>query len=214
MFGVDPKPLSLAALDVETHSHYYSVLEWIREMELMGGCVNEEAEENLEMARDWMKRAYDKGKIESGSGAGDLILLKKHNRKSGLDPHFKGPYPVLRRKGPNVLIQQEDTKGRKVEKWVHLNRCKRFIPDPGQLPVILTESHVRPSTETRDQERYSTDVTESEEYESDIPDEFKLSGTEPTDVPLRKSERMRKPSRKFLEAQWSNELSDDSYNRD
>ena len=68
-------------------------------MELMGGCVNEEAEENLEMARDRMKRAYDKGKSESGSGAGNLILLKKHNRKSGLDPHFKGSYPVLEEKG-------------------------------------------------------------------------------------------------------------------
>ena len=56
MFGVDPKPLSLAALCVETQDCNYSVLEWVKEMEHMGECVSEEVEENLEIARGRMKR--------------------------------------------------------------------------------------------------------------------------------------------------------------
>ena len=61
MFGVDPKPLSLAALDVEKHA-YYSGLEWVKKME-MERCVVEEVEENLEIVREKMKIAYDRVKV-------------------------------------------------------------------------------------------------------------------------------------------------------
>ena len=128
IFGVDPKPLSLAALDVVTTQSESGL-----KME-MGKCVVEEVEENLEIAREKMKRAYDSGKSDSGISIGDLVLLKKRNRKSGFDQHFKGPYPVLKRAGPKVLINQE-AKGRKTKKWLHLNQCRRFVPYPCQFSI-------------------------------------------------------------------------------
>lgn len=210
MFGVDPKPLSLAALGAETQDCNYSVLEWVKEMEHMGGCVKEEVEENLEIARGRMKRAYDRGKTESKVSAGDLVLLRKHNRKSGLEQCYKGPYSVLSRKGPNVLINQ-DSKGRNIEKWVHLNQCKRFTPHitSDYSTVGNVGAHMYPQTEIRDSPEYPT---ANDEYEPDTPDESEPSNRETTLVPVRRSGRIRKPSKKLLEAQWSEELSDDSEN--
>ena len=114
------------------------------------------------------------------------------------------------------MINQE-AKGRKIEKWVHLNQCKRFVPDPCQRAAITpaisnaVDSHIDPSSEAGDSQGLSS---ENEEYEPDTADGSELSYTEPMSAPLRRSERLRTSSRKFLEAQWSDELLDDSENQD
>ena len=85
MYGVEPKSLGVAGLDLETENHYYSFLEWTKELQELEGMVNEEVEENLGTARAKMKRAYDIGKCESTAKAGDLVLVRNHSRRSGLD---------------------------------------------------------------------------------------------------------------------------------
>ena len=122
MHGVEPKSLGVAGLDLETENHYYSFLEWTKELQELEGMVNEEVEENLGTARAKMKRAYNIGKCEYTAKAGDLVLVRNHSRRSGLDQCFKGPFIVLKRIGPNVMIRQEKGGGKTVEKWLHLNR--------------------------------------------------------------------------------------------
>ena len=87
---------------------------------------------------------------ESSVDIGDMILLKNQNRKSGLDHRYNGPFTVIRRKGPNIQIRQANG----VEKWVHLNRCKKLLPNPldqhGNNPTQIMDGetgHDDPSTE-------------------------------------------------------------------
>ena len=90
MYGVDPRPLSGSVLESDLQEQYYSVLDWVMEMEQLEGMVNDEVEENLTQARSKMKKCYDRGKEESSVDIGDMILLKNQNRKSGLDQQYTG----------------------------------------------------------------------------------------------------------------------------
>ena len=129
MYGIDPKPLSMATLDKEVQGHYYSVIEWIEENQRLEGMVNEEVEENLVQACHRMKSIYDTGKKDSEIRPRDYVLVRVHTRKSGLDRQFEGPYTVLQHKGPLVLIRY--IKGKRASnKWIHLNRCKQYMPIP------------------------------------------------------------------------------------
>eukprot|EP00800_Vazella_pourtalesii_P000716 TRINITY_DN10626_c0_g2_i3.p1 TRINITY_DN10626_c0_g2~~TRINITY_DN10626_c0_g2_i3.p1 ORF type:complete len:165 (+),score=5.00 TRINITY_DN10626_c0_g2_i3:169-663(+) len=129
MYGIDPKPLSIATLDKEVQGHYYSVIEWVEENQSLETMVNKEVEDNLIQARHRMKSIYDTGKKDSEIMPGDYVLVKSQTRKSGLDRQFEGPYTVLQHKGPLVLIRY--IKGRRASnKWIHLNRCKQYMPIP------------------------------------------------------------------------------------
>ena len=72
-----------------------------------------------------MKKVYDAGKGESNVKAGDLVLVRNSTRKSGLYQCFKGPFVVVKRNGPNIMIGQEKGENKTVEKYLHLNRCKQ-----------------------------------------------------------------------------------------
>ena len=67
---------------------YDSVLVWVTELEFMEDMINDEVGENLTQARANMKNYFDKGKVDSKIGIGDLVLLKSQNRKSSLDQKF------------------------------------------------------------------------------------------------------------------------------
>ena len=41
-YGVDPKPLSAAYLELSTREGYDSVLDWVTELELMENMINDE----------------------------------------------------------------------------------------------------------------------------------------------------------------------------
>ena len=68
--------------------------------------------------------------------AGKGVLVRNSTRKS-LDQCFKGS-SVVKRNGPNIMIRQEKGENKTVEKWLHLNRCKQYIPGyigPYTLPI-------------------------------------------------------------------------------
>ena len=67
-------------------------------------------EENLEIAREKMKRAYDRGKSDSGISIGDLVLLKKNNRKS------KGPFQRTLSCSEEIWTEHVDQSGGKGQK--------------------------------------------------------------------------------------------------
>ena len=113
-------------------------------------------------ARSKMKICYDKGKEETSVDVGNMILLKNQNRKSGLDQQYNCPSTGIKRKLPNIQIRQ----GNGVEKWVHLNRCKKFLPTPyyqqgNNLRQIMNEetAHDCPSTEPNSSQEDSAEDT-------------------------------------------------------
>ena len=166
--------------------------------------VNEEVEENLGSARDKMKRAYDTGKGKSTAGPGDLVLVKNHSRRSGRDQCFKGPFTVLKRNGPNVLIRQEKAEGITVESWLHLNRCKLYALDPLTSLMTVPSIGINPGAE-----RGLPEVTSDEDTFYGFPDELGGECTTNEPVSPRKSNRIRKPSKKLVEAQWMDDLTED-----
>ena len=85
MYEVDLKPIVTTSLIIKTQDCGYNPLEWTKEIQSSSEIVNEEVKENLGQSRDRMKRAYDKGKVNSDVKPEDLILLDNRVRKSGLD---------------------------------------------------------------------------------------------------------------------------------
>ena len=55
MYGVDPKPLSAAYLELSPREGYDSVIDWVTELELMEDMISDEVGENLTLARANMK---------------------------------------------------------------------------------------------------------------------------------------------------------------
>ena len=74
MYGVEPKSLSIAGLDIEPseiQGHYFSVIDWIKEMQLMEGLVNQEVNGNLDQARKRMKNGMIRVKLPPTSKEGN-----------------------------------------------------------------------------------------------------------------------------------------------
>ena len=63
MYGVDPKPLSAANLELSTREGYDSVLDWVTELELMEDMITDEVGVNLTQVRAYMKNYFDKGTV-------------------------------------------------------------------------------------------------------------------------------------------------------
>ena len=153
-----------------------------------------------------MKNYFDKGKVDSKIGIGDLVRLKNQNRKSCLDQKFDGPYAVIHRKGPNVLIKQRIRKERFVEKWIHLNRCKPYLPklyfpnDYRTTPADIGLPTGYDSEDDPSEEGYTTDPLQNPEFDEIV-----------ADVGPRTSNRIRKPSRKLIESEWLDDLPDDIF---
>ena len=63
MYGVDPKHLSAAYLELSTREGYDSVLDRVAELEFMEDIISYEVGENLTQARANLKNSFDKGKI-------------------------------------------------------------------------------------------------------------------------------------------------------
>ena len=80
MYGIDPKPLSIATLDKEVQGHYYSVIGWVEENQSLETMVNKEVEDNLIQAGNRMKSKYDTGKKDSEILPGDYVLVKSQTR--------------------------------------------------------------------------------------------------------------------------------------
>ena len=72
-------------------------------------------------AKSRSKQYYDRARVSPSSRrivAGDQVMVRVEER-SGLDPMFRGPYPVIRTVGANVVVRVGDS-----EKCVHMNRVK------------------------------------------------------------------------------------------
>ena len=205
MYGIDPKPLSTAFSKISTREGYDSILDWVTELELMEDMINDEVGENLTQSRATMKNYFDKGKVDSKIGIGDLVLLKNQNRKSSLDQMFDGPYAVIHRKGPNVLIKQRIGKERSLEKWIHLNRCKPCLPK-----LYFPNCYRTKAADIGLPERYGSEDDSEEEYTT-VPVQNPEFEEIVSDVGPRTSNRIRKPSRKLIESEWLDDPSDDSF---
>ena len=89
----------------------------------MENLINKQVNDNLTEARARMKTAYDRGKKDTICYPGDWVYVKNQRRRSGLSPHFEGPYPVLSRRGPNVKLRTLII----MEKMA--NTCKKYASD-------------------------------------------------------------------------------------
>ena len=200
MYGIDPKPLSIATLDKEVQGHYYSVIGWVEENQSLETMVNKEVEDNLIQARHRMKSIYDTGKKDSEIMPGDYVLVKSQTRKSGLDRQFEGPYTVLQHKGPLVLIRY--IKGRRASnKWIHLNRCKQYMP----IPYPEVERTLASTDESEHSgESDSSDMPQRKIESYDRGPEVRESmGEEPNGtIQPRRSERIRRLPERFRDSSW------------
>ena len=147
----------------------------------------------------------DVGKEDSRVGAGDWILLENKTRKSGLDHKYDGPFTVMERRGPNVLVR-EDKRGKIKNKWVHLNRCKAFAPPPATLhrSAFQTDHDMSESdsvtTETNISHGDDTELSDQDAAD-DLDSDTEECSNQASEFP-RKSGRMRRLPKKLSEAGW------------
>ena len=157
MYGVDPKPTFRSEWDLALQDTYNSVLEWVEELQDMEDLVNEQVNDNLTEARARMKTKYDRGKKDTICHPGDWVYIKNQRRRSGLSPHFEGPYPVLSRRGPNIKLRTRNGK----EKLVHLNRCKKCPQPNTEIRLEIADARDQSSQDTALSEPGSSSETGS-----------------------------------------------------
>ena len=125
-FGRQPRApidMLISSNETGTNSTDFEYLEILLEKKeaLIEVARNNQADSRL-VAKNW----YDTDKRVSNINTGDLIMLKKEQRKDALDVKFEGPFEVRERRG--VIVQIAMGSGKK---WVHLNRCKEYERGPG-----------------------------------------------------------------------------------
>ena len=116
------------------------------------------------------KERYDAGKKISGVASGDLVFVKKEQRGDSLDVRFEGPFRVLDRRGVIVQIEVGSR-----NKWIHLNRCKPYVPQVITRPIEPADQGVEALDSGEGDERESPCLAGTEvaglEADTDIEDE-------------------------------------------
>ena len=146
MYGSEPKTLGVQrVVSSVVAQDSVSVDDWCNEEVLNHKTIDTAVGRNLDVSRRSMKDKYDVGKSESKAEEGDLVLVKDNTRVDCLDPHYKGPYRVLRRLGVNVKVER----GEEDAAVVHLNRCKLYRPSDtvSTEPVSTAVSTAAPRNE-------------------------------------------------------------------
>ena len=142
---------------------------------------------------------YDRGKEDYAITPGDFVLVIVQTRKSRLDRQFDGPFTVLQPIGPSIQIRY-CKRGKTLNKWRHVNRCKIYVPLPGPPTV-----GARSKSDNEEGGKYSDNSSDGEICiydpisDSDI-DTDRPTLELPTSTLPRKSGRVRRIPQKLLDS--------------
>ena len=158
------------------------------------------------------KKLYDRNKKPVSIEEGEQVFVRREARSDGLETMFDGPFKVLQRQGVTVKLALRTS-----TKWVHLNRCKRYLKEdrvvtlPGNMPVSR-EGKREPKGENQElvvrENNEETAETETSEAEPDLltgkeSDVASPNGEKGNALERRHPQRQRKPNRKYTEQYWA-----------
>ena len=95
-----------------------------------------EVRQRSKAAHERSKTWYNQSKVapdQRNIRPGDLVFLKNEARTSGLEPNFQGPFQVIRVRGVNISLRMGNR-----EKWVHMNRVKKYESECHNIPLWPT----------------------------------------------------------------------------